>query len=290
MFPGFTRTRVKTREVTIHAVHGGHGPAVLLLHGWPETHVAWHKIAPLLAKDFTVVAPDLRGYGDSERPDSDPQHVTYSKRKMAEDQVEVMRALGFQRFHVVGHDRGGRVAHRMALDHRDRVTKLVVVDIVPTLSVFRAPAERVKDHYWHWFFLAAPGLPEILLDRKAGVIVAALEQLAQGPETFTAAALGEYLRCLDQPNAVHVSCEDYRASASVDLHDDTADAERRRTIACPMLSLVATEGNVIPAFDGRTEWQEWATSVERRVVPGRHYLAEDNPTETHAAIRGFLQS
>ncbi len=290
LFPGFTQARIKTDEVTIHTVYGGRGPAVLLLHGWPETHVAWHKVAPLLAKDFTVIAPDLRGYGDSDRPPADPDHVTYSKKKMAKDPVGVMRALGFERFHLVGHDRGGRVAHRIALDHPDRVTKLVVLDIVPTLTVFRAPAEKVKEHYWHWFFLAAPTLPEILLDRKADVIIGALKSLGQGPDTFPPEALAEYCRYFSQPNVMHVSCEDYRASASVDLHDDKVDFERRRKIACPVLSLVAAEGNVTGIFDGRKEWQEWSQSVERRVLSGRHYLAEDNPTDTARAISSFLRT
>lgn len=290
MFPGFKQARIKAGEVTIHTVYGGQGPPVLLLHGWPETHVAWHKIAPLLAKDFTVVAPDLRGYGDSDRPPGDTAHVTYSKKKMAKDQVEVMRALGFERFHLVGHDRGGRVAHRMALDHPQRVTKLVVLDIVPTLAVFRAPAETVKDHYWHWFFLAAPVLPEILLDRKADVIIGALRKLGRGPDTFTPEALAEYARYFNQPDVIHVSAEDYRASASIDLRDDKVDFEHHKKIACPVLSLVGADGNVTGIFDGREEWHEWAPRVERRVLPGRHYLAEDNPTDTYRAIDDFLRS
>ena len=240
MFPGFQRKKVRTRGATINLVAGGKGEPVLLLHGYPETHAMWHKVAPELARDYAVVCPDLRGYGDSSKPTGLPDHSNYSKRAMALDMAEVMRALGHERFHVVGHDRGGRVAHRLARDHGKRVRSLTVLDISPTLKMYQRTDMSFAKAYYHWFFLIqqAP-LPEKMLRGHAPWYI--LKRLGRGPSRlryFSKEAIVQYTRAFQDPRTIHATCEDYRAAATIDLVHDKQD--RRKKIRMPMLALWGT--------------------------------------------------
>jgi haloacetate dehalogenase len=288
MFEGFTSTRIQTRETEIHALHGGSGPPLLLLHGYPQTHVMWHKIAPRLGEHFTVVATDLRGYGDSGKPPSDPDHFAYSKRATAGDQVEVMTSLGFESFFVAGHDRGGRVAHRMALDHRDRVRKLAVLDIVPTHKIFSTVSKEVATGYYHWFFLIqGGGLPETLIGHDpAYYLTKKLRQWSAGMTGFTDEALAEYVRCFSDPACIHGSCEDYRAAASIDLEHDEQDMHRK--IECPLLVLWGDQGLMEKNYDVLSTWRERATDVRGRKLPCGHFLAEEEPDQTFDELVRFF--
>jgi haloacetate dehalogenase len=265
----------------------------LLLHGYPQTHVMWHRVAPYLAERFTVAAADLRGYGDSAKPASDPAHATYSKRAMARDQVEVMSSLGFERFAVVGHDRRARVAHRMALDHPNRVERAAVLDICPTLAMYERTDMAFASGYYHWFFLIQPyDLPERLiaadpdfyLESKTGGF--GLDPRKDVSETFDPAALEDYKRCFRDPAAIHASCEDYRAAATIDLDHDRADLNRK--IACPLLVLWGTQGLVGRLYDVLGLWRERAGDVTGRSIDCGHYLAEEAPADTLAALQAFL--
>ncbi len=289
MFEGFRREFIRTSGATIHAVIGGEGPPLLLLHGYPQSHVMWHKIAPGLADHFTVVATDLRGYGDSEKPPGDPDHAVYAKRAMALDQVEVMSILGFDRFALVGHDRGARVSHRLALDHPDRVDRLAVLDIAPTLTVFETVNQDVATGYYHWFFLIQPnGLPEHLIGLDPDFFLQRkLSAWGAVPDAFTDEALAEYLRCFRDPATIHASCEDYRAAASIDLVDDRADSERR--ITCPLLVLWGGRGRVHRWYDVLDAWRAKAVQVEGRPIDCGHFLPEEAPDETLAALTAFLR-
>ena len=293
MFDGFETRRVTTSAAEIHFRLGGNGPPLLLLHGYPQTHVMWHRVAPHLAERFTVVAADLRGYGDSAKPESDPAHATYSKRAMARDQVEVMSSLGFERFAVVGHDRGGRVTHRMALDHPERVERAAVLDICPTLAMYEATDMAFASGYYHWFFLIQPyDLPERLiaadpdfyLESKTGGF--GLGPRKAVAETFDPEALAEYKRCFRDPAAIHASCEDYRAAATIDLEHDRADLGRK--IACPLMALWGPQGLVGQLFDVLGLWRERADDVTGRSIDCGHYLAEEAPADTLAALQAFL--
>lgn len=286
MFEGFEHASITAEGVTINTVYAGQGPPVLLLHGWPQTHVAWHKIAPQLAREFTVVTTDVRGYGDSSKPGSDAGHTAYSKRAMAKDQVAVMTHLGFRQFAVVGHDRGARVAHRMALDHPERITKLAVLDIAPTLAVYESMNAKVAQKYWHWLFLnLPPNVPETMLQNSANFFIEGFFAL-EAPGTFTEEAKAEYRRSFFNPDSLRAGCEDFRASASIDLEHDRAD--RNRKVGCPVLALWASTGNVKGFFDPLAVWQEVATNVQGSELTGSHSMAEANPAGTLAALRGFL--
>ncbi|HZA65877.1 MAG TPA: alpha/beta hydrolase [Geminicoccaceae bacterium] len=288
MFEGFETRDVLTGETSIRVRIGGSGPPVLLLHGYPQTHAMWHRVAPVLAERCTVVCADLRGYGDSGKPASDPEHAAYCKRASAGDMVAVMAGLGFSRFKVAGHDRGGRVAHRLALDHPERLEALAVLDIVPTRTVFGATDQALATAYYHWFFLVQPyDLPERLigadpvyyLRRKLGAW-AALEQFA--PE-----ALAEYERCFADPAVIHASCEDYRAAASIDLAHDEADLDRR--IQCPLLALWGGRGVIEKHFDVLATWREKAAGpVGGRALDCGHFLAEERPEETARELLTFF--
>jgi haloacetate dehalogenase len=292
MFEGFTSETVQTSETTIHVRHGGSGPPLLLLHGYPQTHVIWHLVAPRLAERFTVVCADLRGYGDSGKPPSDPEHQTYSKRKSAADMVEVMAALGHERFMLAGHDRGGRVGHRLALDHADRVEKLAVLDIVPTRTIFQATSQTIATSYYHWFFLIQPGgLPERLIGGDP--IFYLHHKLGQwgkgGLEIYAVAALEEYERCFRDPDVIHASCEDYRAAASIDLVHDEADLEQR--IRCPVLALWGRHGVMEREFDVLEAWRERrAGEVGGRALDCGHYLPEERPEETTEELLRFFSA
>ena len=291
MFEGFADRRIDVGDgIHIRARVAGAGPPVLLLHGYPETHVCWHAVAPrLVAAGFTVVAADLRGYGDSARPASAPDHSTYSKRAMAADQVAVMRALGHARFAVAGHDRGGRVAHRMAQDHPAAVSRLAVLDIAPTATMYARTDMAFATAYYHWFFLIQPApLPERLIAADPEFYLRTkLSAWSQGEQGFFApAAVAEYVRCFSDPAAIAASCEDYRAAASIDLEYDAADAGRQ--IAVPLLALWGVRGVVGRTYDVLATWRERAADVRGHALPTGHYLPEEAPEETAAALAAFF--
>jgi haloacetate dehalogenase len=290
LFPGFAAQRIRATGTDIHCIVGGSGPPLLLLHGYPQTHAMWHRIAPALAREYTVVCPDLRGYGDSGKPASDATHAVYSKRAMAQDMVEVMHALRFPRFRLVGHDRGGRVAHRLCLDHPDAVERVAVLDISPTRTMFHGTNQAFATAYYHWFFLIQPfDLPEKLigadplyyLRRKLG-------GWGTGLQHFDARALAEYERCFADPATIHATCEDYRAAASIDLEHDDADVTAGRKVACPLLALWGDKGVVNRMFDPLRDWGAVAADVGGRAVPSGHFLAEEAPEETLRELRAFL--
>jgi haloacetate dehalogenase len=284
MFEGFRLSTIDTAQASIRVRHGGSGPPLLLLHGSPQTHVMWHLLAPKLAEDFTVIAPDLRGYGDSSKPESAPDHEPYSKRAMALDQVEVMRHFGFERFALCGHDRGGRVGYRMALDHPGVVTSLAVLDIVPTWEAFSRADMAFGLSYWHWFFLAQPyDLPERLLAAEPEKTL-----FRGGSELFHPQAMDEYVRCLRDPDTIHATCEDYRAAATLDFAHDAKDREASRRIACAVLALWGRQGFLEGHYDVLDVWLGWAEEVRGRALECGHYLPEEAPEATYAELRTFF--
>ncbi len=288
LFPGFARRKIRTRGATIHLVTKGDGPPVLLLHGYPETHAMWHKLAPQLARRYTVVCADLRGYGDSSKPKGLPDHSNYSKRAMAADMVEVMEKLGHERFHVVGHDRGARVAHRLARDHPRRVRTLTVLDIAPTLKMYESTDMAFARAYYHWFFLIQPPpLPEKLLAGQVPYyILGRIGRGKSGLKHFSKAAQREYVRCFRDPRTIHATCEDYRAAATIDLVHDRAD--RRRKLKIPVLALWGKHGVIEAMFDCLADWREVAQNVSGRALPCGHFLPEEAPRETLREIERFL--
>ena len=283
MFDGFQRAMIDVGEVAIRARYGGSGPPLLLLHGHPQTHVMWHLVAPRLAEDFTVVATDLTGYGESSKPPTTPDHEPYSKRAMARVQVAVMQQLGFDSFFVAGHDRGGRCAYRMALDHPERVRKLAVLDIVPTGEALRRADMAFGLGYWHWFFLAQPApFPERLIGADPDAYYFRGDR-----EIFAPEALAEYLRAVHDPATIHAMCEDYRAGAGIDFALDEADRGRRR-IGCPVLVLWAKHYELEEWYDVLAIWRDWADDVRGHGLECGHYLPEEAPDETYAALHGFF--
>ena len=281
LLAGFQTRRVSTSGATIHVRTAGSGPPLLLLHGFPQTSVMWHKIAPDLAKRFTVVAADLRGYGSSSKPPDGDNHSNYSKRAMALDQVEVMRELGFERFAVVGHDRGGRVAWRLATENPERVTRAVILDIVP--RPYANVTRQFATAYFHWFLLVQPApFPEQLITAAPEVF---LRRFLSRPG-ITTDAFAAYLRALQQPGTAHGMCEDYRAGASIDeLHDDET---RDRRVTCPLLVLWGEQSLVGRMYDALSLWRDAATDVRGRALPGGHNLPEELPRETLTEIAGFI--
>ena len=287
MFEGFQLSMIDTGDAVIRVRHGGSGTPLLLLHGNPQTHVMWHKIAPRLAWDFSVVAPDLRGYGDSSKPPTTPDHAPYSKRMMARDQIAVMRQLGYERFFVAGHDRGGRCAYRLALDYPERVLKLAVLDIVPTGEAFRRADMAFGLGFWHWFFLAQPyDLPERLIGADPDYFFLRARHPASEP-FFAPEALEDYVRCFRNPETIHAICEDYRAAATIDFADDEADRGRKR-IARPVLALWSRRGDLETWYDVLAIWRDWADDVRGRALDCGHYLAEEAPDETYSELYAFF--
>jgi haloacetate dehalogenase len=291
LFEGFEKRRIETPEAEIELVRGGDGPPLLLLHGYPQTHAMWHLVATALAEDFTVVATDLRGYGDSSKPFGEEDHSTYSKRAMAGDQAAVMASLGFDSFAVIGHDRGGRVAHRMALDFPDRVTKLAVLDIVPTRHVFETVGKDLATAYYHWFFFIQPyDLPETLIGGDPSYYLhKKLGGWGTPLEIFAPEALAEYERCFDAAT-IHASCEDYRAAASIDLVHDEKDWNEARKAECPLLALWGGRGVVKKTYDVEAVWREYASDVRGKPLDAGHFLAEERPEETTREWRAFLEA
>ena len=288
VFDNFKAERIRANGVDIQVNWAGNGPPLLLLHGYPESHLMWHRVAPELTKDFTVVVPDLRGYGDSGKPPSAPDHLPYSKRVTAQDQAEVMTVLGFQEFFVAGHDRGGRVAHRLTLDHAARVKKLAVLDIAPTLKVFETVNQRVATSYFHWFFLIQPyDFPERMIGRDPrDYLLSRMTSWGSKQDAFPQEVLDEYLRCFSDPACIHATCEDYRAAASIDLEHDRADLHKK--VSCPLLVLWGGRGLVGAAYDPIAVWQERATDVRGHAIDCGHFIPEEQPQETIAALRKFF--
>ncbi|QKS63573.1 alpha/beta hydrolase [Cupriavidus gilardii] len=292
LFPQFRSIDVETdSEVTIHAVVGGDGPPLLLLHGHPQTHAIWHKVAPALAQRFTVVACDLRGYGDSSKPAGTADHGNYSKRTMARDALRVMQSLGFERFRVLAHDRGARVAHRLGMDHPDAVERMVLLDIAPTLAMYEQTTEAFARAYWHWFFLIQPApLPERLIEADPSRYIRDLmggRSAGLGP--FDPRALREYERCAALPGAAHGVCEDYRAAAGIDLEHDRADREAGKRLTMPLLVLWGEQGVVHRCFQPLQEWQRVASAVDGGPLPCGHYIAEEAPDVLLARALPFLE-
>ena len=288
LFPGFQARRIRTSGATIHAISGGRGPALLLLHGYPETHAMWHKVAPALARAYTVVCADLRGYGASSKPAGLPDHLNYSKRAMAQDMAEVMTALGHARFHLAGHDRGARVAHRLARDYGGRVRSLTTMDISPTLRMYESTDLRFATAYWHWFFLIqkAP-LPENML--KGQVPHYILGRLGRGPSglvKFDPRAVREYVRAFRDPKCIHATCEDYRAAATIDLEHDRKDL--RRKLDMPVLALWGKQGVIEKLFTPIADWKAVAKDVRGKALDCGHFLPEEKPKEVLAELRRFL--
>jgi haloacetate dehalogenase len=286
MFEGFTHERVRTSEAEIDLVRGGAGPPLLLLHGYPQTKAMWHKVAPGLAAHFTVIAPDLRGYGASSHPPDAADHRAYSKRAMAAEQVKVMERLGFPAFFVAGHDRGGRVAYRLALDHPTRVQRLAVLDIVPTYEQF---AQIDRHSGFHWYFLAQPrGFPERLIGADPEFFLR--HMMGNPPPAARAAhfsddAFTEYVRCFRNPDVIHATCEDYRAGSTIDYDLDAADLAAGRRIQCPMLVLWGERGRRRQVLE---TWQKWATDARGRPLACGHFLPEEAPDETLAELTKFF--
>ncbi|MDA0262845.1 MAG: alpha/beta hydrolase [Chloroflexi bacterium] len=288
MFEGFEELQVEANGTTINLVKGGSGPGLLMLHGYPQTHAMWNKIAPRLAEDFTVVCPDLRGYGDSAKVQGDPEHLNYSKRTMGQDQVDVMQSLGFDQFFLVGHDRGGRVSHRLTKDHPDAVLKLVTLDIIPTHKMFQIVDKAFATNTWHWFFLIQPfDFPEQVIGANPEFYAKrGFDRTKDADKVFTPEALADYLRCFSNPGTIHAVCEDYRAGASIDLVHDEADFDQK--VDCPMLVLWSSTGHVGRTQDPLAVWRDYATNVRGHSLPCGHYIAEEMPDESYTAIRDFL--
>src|SRR5271166_3200526 len=283
-FPGFERRLIATSGAEINLVTGGSGLPLLLLHGYPQTHLMWRKLAPRLAAEFTVVAPDLRGYGDSSKPPAGTDNANYAKRALAQDQVETMAALGFQRFAVAGHDRGARVAHRLARDYPERIERLVLLDIVPTLYRFETIDQKSATASYHWFFLIQPGgLPERLIGAEPEFF---LRHSLRDPAVFEPAAFAEYLRCFSNPETIRATCDEYRAGAGIDLVHDRADRGRRLTM--PLLVLWGKRSSQGSGYDILGVWREHAETVTGHGITSGHFLPEEAPEETYRALRGFF--
>jgi haloacetate dehalogenase len=277
--------------VRVHGRHGGQGAPLLLLHGHPQTHVIWHRVAPLLARHFTLVMVDLRGYGDSGRPEAGDGHAAYSKREMARDALAAMRHFGFDRFGVLAHDRGARVAHRLAADHAAAVDRLMLLDIAPTLAMYEGTGEAFARAYWHWFFLIQPPpLPEALIESDpARYVRSVMGGRHAGLAPFAPAALAEYERCMALPGAAQALCEDYRASAGIDLEHDRADMAAGRRLAQPLRVLWGEHGVVGRCFDVLALWRERADRVSGGALPCGHYIPEEAPEALAGEALSFFK-
>ena len=287
-FPGFELRQVETSGASINLLTGGTGPPLLLLHGYPQTHLMWRKLAPRLAIEFTVVVPDLRGYGDSSKPPAGSDNVNYSKRALAQDQVETMTALGFERFAVAGHDRGARVAHRLARDHPERIERLALLDIVPTLYRFETIDQKAATSSWHWFFLIQPsGFPERLIGSEAEFFLRhQLGGLLREPAKLEPEAFADYLRCFRNPDTIRATCDEYRAGATIDLVHDRADRGRR--IAIPLLMLWGQHSSQGSGYDVLSVWRDHAETVSGHAIDSGHFLPEEAPEDTYRALRDFF--
>jgi haloacetate dehalogenase len=298
LFDGFKTERIATTGTTINTVHGGNrnGAPLLLLHGIPETHVCWRKVAPVLARDHYVVMTDLRGYGDSGKPAGGGDHFAYSKRAMAQDQIEVMKHLGFDKFDLVGHDRGGRAAHRLALDHPQALNRLVILDIVPTHLLYRSITQEFATVFYHWFLMVQPPpFPETLVQNSAEYFLKCTLLWLGGskltdplPDWIGAEVFAEYLRTFRQPETIHAICEDYRAAASIDLAHDEADLSKK--IQCPLLVLWSEKGPFHRMYDVLQAWRDGAYKAEGKAMPTGHFLPEQMPEQLTQELARFLRA
>jgi haloacetate dehalogenase len=292
VLPGFSYRRIDTRGATINLASGGSGPPLLLLHGYPQTHCMWHKQAAALAQEFTVVCADLRGYGDSSKPEGAADHANYSKREMARDMIEVMAALGHERFAIAGHDRGARVAYRLALDHPALVSRLALLDIVSTRACYEDGGMALANLYFHWYFLIQPRpLPETMIGRDPRLWLDALfGRVALAASAFSAEALAEYRRTFATAADVHAVCEDYRAGASLDLAHDRADIAAGNKIHCPVLVLWGAHGVVGRLFRPLETWRELVAEPDGAALDCGHFLPEEAPEETLRALLAFFRA
>ena len=290
LYPGFAYGRARLDAVEIPYITGGAGPPLLLLHGHPQTAAIWHRVAPQLARRFTVVAADLRGYGDAGKPAGLPDHSNYAKREMARDQVELMRSLGYEQFSLVGHDRGARVSHRLAADHPASVSKLALLDICPTLAMYEQTDMAFASAYWHWFFLIQPApFPETLINADPRFYLTKLMgNRSAGLGPFDPAAWSEYIRCASDPACVHAMCEDYRAAAGIDLEHDRVDRAAGRKLSCPLLVLWGRQGVIERCFEPVDEWLRVAGDVRGHALDCGHYIAEEAPQALLAELEAFL--
>ena len=286
----FSVAKVHGSAGPLHTRIGGNGPPLLLLHGHPQTHAMWHLVAPALAKHFTVVMMDLRGYGDSVRPESDAEHAAYSKRAMALDAVAVMQHYGFERFGVLAHDRGARVAHRLALDCPNAVDRLMLLDIAPTLAMYENTTQAFATAYWHWFFLIQPPpLPEALIESDpVRYVRSVMGKRHAGLAAFAPDALAEYERCAQITGTAQAICEDYRASATIDLAHDRADVATGNKLTQPVKVLWGQHGAVGQCFDVLALWRERADNVTGHSLPCGHYIAEEAPDLLIAQVLNFF--
>ena len=291
MFDGFDRKQIETDGANINCVVAGSGPPVLMLHGFPQNLAMWAKVAPKLAENFTVVCADLRGYGDSSKPQCSVDRSNYSFRAMAADQIALMKSLGFERFHLVGHDRGGRTGHRMALDRPDVVRSLAVLDIVPTYAMFMETNRMVAGAYWHWYFLSQPEpFPERLIGANPDFFyeTCLLGWGATRIEDFDREMLADYRRCWRDAAMIHGSCSDYRAAATIDLEHDTADIER--LVDCPVLAFWGTNGMMHKCFDIGAAWRKRCSQVRDATLPGGHFFIDQFPEDAARILMNFLLS
>lgn len=293
MLENFRKETIHANGMDIVLRHAGSGPPLLLMHGNPFTHLSWHKIAPRLAEEFTVVTPDLRGYGDLSKPDGGPDHMAYSFREMALDQVGVMKALGFDSFYAAGHDRGARVLHRMCLDHPEKVKKAAFVDMLPQHYLLNNVTFAWGKFSWHWFFMIQPTpYPETMISNDAEFFIRRkLAKTPQGLSFFDPEVLAEYIRCIKNPRTVYAMCEDYRATASVDLDMDTADFSAGRKVTCPTVLIWGATGGVGRNHNAAEVWSAYATNIVQAVaVPSGHYVQEEAPEESYKELRDFFAS
>ena len=291
LFESFQRNKLRVGDIDVNYVTAGHGPPLLFLHGFPQNLTMWAKVAPILAADFTVVCADLRGYGDSSKPKCAPDNANYSFRAMAGDQVGLMKALGFDYFHVVGHDRGGRTAHRMTLDHPESVLSLSVLDIVPTYAMFMETNRHVAGAYWHWYFLSQPEpFPETLIGADPDFFyqTCLLGWGATKLSDFDPEMVADYRRCWREVGMIHGSCSDYRAAASIDLEHDDADIDKK--VGCRTLAFWGAKGAMQKNFDIGAEWRKRCLHVSTASLPGGHFFVDQFPAETAQILAEFLKS
>ncbi|RWA47297.1 alpha/beta hydrolase [Cupriavidus sp. UYMSc13B] len=291
LFPNFEPFRQRVGEVEIAGVRGGSGPPLLLLHGHPQSHLIWHRVAPVLADHFTVFATDLRGYGSSSAPPGNAGHEQYSKRTMAQDQVSLMAALGFERFALCGHDRGARVSHRLCMDHPEAVSRAMLLDIAPTLAMYERTSMAFAAAYWHWFFLIQPApFPETLINAEPDFYIQKLMGLRHaGLTPFAPDAMAAYTAAMRDPARVHAMCEDYRAAATIDLEHDRADREAGRRLALPLRVLWGEHGVVARCFEPLALWQEVATDISGQALPCGHYIPEEAAEPLLEEMLGFFR-
>lgn len=290
MFEGFEKKKIQLEDVAINYVIGGEGPPILLLHGFPQNLSMWARIAPKLAEKYTVICADLRGYGDSSKPKSTGDFSNYSFRAMANDNVALMQNEGFDQFHVIGHDRGGRTAHRMALDHEDKLLSLAVLDIVPTHAMFMETTNKVSGAYWHWYFLSQPEpFPEKLIGNDPDFFyeTCLLGWGATKIEDFDQEQLAEYRRCWRDAEMIHGSCADYRAAATIDLELDKDDIEKQ--VSCPTLVFYGANGTMAECFDLPATWQKRCKTMKTASLPGGHFFVDEFPEETNKILDEFLK-